>query len=119
MLFVWSVDQYGEALVGTRGAEVRSALGQAQLLLAYHVALIGVSGVACLARLRVLLEALVGSRPHASRLFWMCFAVLALAGTQLSWILRPYLGKPMLPVEFFRANAFGGSFFEEVARWLS
>jgi len=26
-------------------------------------------------------------------------------GSQLSWILRPFIGSPSLPVEFFRATA--------------
>ncbi len=36
----------------------------------------------------------------------------------LSWILRPYLGKPTLPVQFLRDGALQGSFLEEVGRWL-
>lgn len=119
LLFVMSVESSGEALVGAPLAETREALGRAQRLLAGHVLVIGVAGVVCLRRLRGLLASLVGSAAVGARLFWLCLGVEALAGTQLSWILRPYLGKPGLPVEFLRTGALKGSFFEEVARWFA
>jgi hypothetical protein len=37
-------------------------------------------------------------------------------GSQLSWILRPFIGSPNLPVEFLRSEAFNGNFFEAVFR---
>ena len=39
-------------------------------------------------------------------------------GSQLSWILRPFIGSPSLPVEFFRAAALHGNFYENVFRSL-
>ena len=33
-------------------------------------------------------------------------------GSQLSWILRPFIGSPALPVQFLRLDAFNGNFFE-------
>ena len=87
-------------------------------MLATHVAIIGSTGLYCLRRLIGLLETLTGSAESARRLFLCWFAVQALAGTQLSWILRPYLGKPGLPVEFFRADALERSFIEEVLAWV-
>ena len=33
----------------------------------------------------------------------------------LSWILRPFIGAPGLPVEFLRSTAFKGNFYETVA----
>jgi hypothetical protein len=35
-------------------------------------------------------------------------------GSQLTWILRPFIGAPGLPVEFVRATAFKGNFYETV-----
>jgi len=37
-------------------------------------------------------------------------------GSQLSWILRPFIGLPSLPVEFLRTNALHGNFYENVLR---
>jgi len=35
-------------------------------------------------------------------------------GSLLSWILRPFIGSPVLRVEFLRANALHGNFYENV-----
>ena len=35
-------------------------------------------------------------------------------GSQLSWILRPFIGAPYLPVAFLRDTAFQGNFYENV-----
>lgn len=37
-----------------------------------------------------------------------------LLGGQLSWIMRPFIGTPNAPVEFFRERALDGNFFEAV-----
>jgi hypothetical protein len=37
-------------------------------------------------------------------------------GSQLSWILRPFIGSPGLEVAFLRPDAFRGNFFEAVFR---
>lgn len=119
LLFVTQVESHGESLVGVFGPEAARALQQAQWLLATHVVVIGVAGLIALGKLRNLLTVLAGSRELGLRLFWIWLAVQALAGTQLSWILRPYLGKPGLEVQLLRPDAFQGSFIEEVARWIS
>lgn len=113
-----STPSYGESLVGVSRSASMDAVRNAEILLAYHVMIIGVAGLISLRRLRSLFGSLIGSSEIASRLFWLCFLTLAVAGTQLSWILRPYLGKPQIPVAFLRPDAVSGSFSEEVARWL-
>ena len=37
-----------------------------------------------------------------------------LLGSQISWILRPFIGSPGLPVQFLRADPLRGNFFEAV-----
>ena len=44
------------------------------------------------------------------------FAGNLLLGSQLSWLLRPFVGSPGLPIEFIRKEAFHGNFFEAVLR---
>jgi hypothetical protein len=116
LVFALATERYDEALVGQRGPEVDVAMRDAQLLLAYHTTLIGVAGVLALRRLHSLLRALAGTR--ATSFFALWLLMQAFAGTQLSWVLRPYLGKPTLPVQIFRDDALRGSFLEEVGRWL-
>jgi len=60
-----------------------------------------------------------GSRSHSGPALRVLFAWLAanlFFGSQLSWILRPFIGSPNLPVEFLRTDAFNGNFFESVFR---
>jgi hypothetical protein len=39
-------------------------------------------------------------------------------GSQLAWVLRPFIGSPRLVVEFFRPDPLRGNFFEAVGRAL-
>lgn len=88
------------------------------LMLLSHVALIGYAGVVGNVRLFRLLEHLSGDRAPALRVLVAWLLGNALLGTQLSWILRPFIGSPQLPVQFFRADPLNGSFLEAVWRSL-
>ena len=79
-----------------------------------HVAVIAFAGITGNARLFQLLAQLGGSRTVARRVLFAWLAVNLFLGSQLSWILRPFIGSPLLPVEFFRATALHGSFYENV-----
>jgi hypothetical protein len=81
------------------------------LLLAL-VAAIAFAGIAANLRLLELLRGLSGSQRVAWRVLTAWLAGNLLLGSQLSWILRPFLGSPHLPVQFLRTNAFQGNFFE-------
>ena len=84
------------------------------LFLLSHVAVIALAGVASNVRLFQLLTRLGGSRPIARRVLCAWLAGGLLLGSQLSWIFRPFIGSPALPVEFIRQAAFHGNFFEAV-----
>jgi hypothetical protein len=79
-----------------------------------HVAIIAFAGVTGNARLFQLLAQLGGNRTVARRVLVAWLAVNLFLGSQLSWILRPFIGSPLLPVEFFRAAALHGNFYENV-----
>ena len=76
-----------------------------------HVFIIAFAGSVGNARLFQLLERL-GSRAAAFRVLFAWLATNLFLGSQLSWILRPFIGSPNLPVEFVRTNAFHGNFYE-------
>lgn len=84
-----------------------------------QVGLIAFAGVTANARLFGLLQALSGSPRTARRVLVAWLLGNLFLGTQLCWILRPLIGSPGLPVEFLRANAFQGNFYETVFRALS
>ena len=79
-----------------------------------QVAVIAFAGVTGNVRLFQLLSRLGGRRVVACRVLFAWLAGNLFLGSQLSWILRPFIGSPSLPVEFFRATALRGNFYENV-----
>ena len=83
------------------------------------VATIAFAGVAANLRLLGLLRRMSGNPAAAWRVLVAWLAGNLLLGSQLSWILRPFLGSPHLPVQFLRPNAFEGNFYESTFRSLT
>jgi hypothetical protein len=83
-----------------------------------NVAAIAFAGAVGNARLFQLLARLGGRRAVAFRVLFAWLAGNLFLGSQLSWILRPFIGSPSLPVEFFRATALHGNFYENVCHSL-
>jgi len=79
-----------------------------------HVVVIAFAGIVANVRLYQLLVRLGGSAVVAKRVLFAWLAVNLFFGSQLSWILRPFIGSPILPVEFLRPNALHGNFYETV-----
>ncbi len=96
----------------------RSTTGHSVTLLA-HVALIAWAGLTGNQRLLRLVREVSGS----DRTSWFVLASWLggnlLLGSQLTWIFRPFIGSPNLPVQFLRDDPFEGNFFESVHRSLS
>jgi hypothetical protein len=81
-----------------------------------HVAVIAFAGIAGNARLYQLLTRLSGRERIARRVLFAWLAVNLFLGSQLTWIARPFIGAPYLPVVFLRDTAFQGNFYENVFR---
>jgi len=79
-----------------------------------HVGVIAFAGVTANLRLAQLLKHLSGNAKVARRVLLAWLAGNLFFGSQLTWILRPFIGAPDLPVEFVRATAFKGNFYETV-----
>ena len=90
-----------------------SAAAYALIKLA-HVAVITFAGTVGNARLFQLLTHLGGSQDAALRVLFAWFAGNFFLGSQLSWRLRPFIGSPDLPVQFFRDDALHGNFYENI-----
>ena len=80
------------------------------------IAFSGVTGNIALFRL---LADLGGSRYTAGRILGAWLLGNMFLGCQLSWIMRPFIGSPGLPVAFFRPDAFHGNFYESTWRALT
>jgi len=83
------------------------------------VLVVAFAGVAANLRLAQLLRRLSGNVNVSRRVLCAWLAGNLLLGSQLGWILRPFIGSPTLPVEFLRKNAFDGNFFESVFHSLN
>ena len=92
----------------------RATVSAHSLLLVSQTAVIAFAGIAANARLLRLLRELSGSRAISCRVLFAWLGVNLLLGSQLAWILRPFVGSPSLPVEFLRRDAFVGSFYEAI-----
>ena len=78
------------------------------------VAAIAFAGIAANVRLLRLLERLGGSASVARRVLFAWLSVNLFLGSQLAWMLRPFVGSPGLPVQFIRDEPLKGSFYEAV-----
>jgi hypothetical protein len=79
-----------------------------------HVGVIAFAGVVGNLRLHLLLRQLSGNAAVARRVLLAWLAGNFFFGSQLSWILRPFIGSPGLEVDFLRKTAFQGNFYESV-----
>jgi hypothetical protein len=84
-----------------------------------HVTAIAVAGIAGNARMLAALIKWGGAPAAAKRVLFAWLVTNLFLGSQLSWILRPFVGSPGLPVEFTRPDALKGNFYESLAHSLS
>jgi len=85
--------------------------GYSVVLLA-HVAAIAYAGVAANVRLWRWLWRRCGNRRLAGRVLAVWLAGNLVVGTQVSWIISPFIGSPGTPVIFIQEHPFQRNFFE-------
>jgi hypothetical protein len=90
------------------------SIGPYSFILLTFVVIIAFAGITANLRLLQLLQHLGGRRHVAFRVLFAWLAGNLFFGTQLSWILRPFIGSPGLPVQFLRDNALKGNFYESI-----
>jgi hypothetical protein len=96
--------------------DVKSTTAYALIKL-LHVIVIAVAGIAGNVRLFQLLQHLAGNRAVAKRVLLAWLGMNLFLGSQLTWIARPFIGAPGLPVVFLRDGALKGNFYENV--WVT
>ena len=105
-------------VVNAPAADSPEAVRWHQVFLLTHTVLIAYAGAVGNYKAYRLLVALTGKLGVARRTFGAWLVVNLFVGAQLSYTLRPFFGNPAKPVEFFRPDAFGGSFYEVVVHSL-
>jgi hypothetical protein len=98
--------------------DYRESGGTYSFVMLTHVMVIAFAGVAANLRLWQLLNELGGGSRVAGRVLLAWLAGNLFLGSQLSWIFRPFIGAPGLPVQFVRENPLEGNFYEAVFRSL-
>ncbi len=78
------------------------------------VTFIAYAGVVANRRLLRLLTKICATPEAARRVFWSWLGGNLLLGAQLSWVLRPFIGSPQLPIQFLRDDPMRGNFYESV-----
>nr|MDQ3037936.1 hypothetical protein [Myxococcota bacterium] len=86
----------------------------AQALLLVHVFVVACAGTAGVARMRALLRRLGNREAVTKRVLVGWIGAQLMVGSQLSWLLRPFFGRPHLPPTFTVDDTLEGGFFEEV-----
>jgi hypothetical protein len=94
-----------------------TVLGHSITLLT-HVFFIACAGVIANRRLYRVVENASGNRATARRVLPVWLGGNLLLGSQLAWVLRPFIGSPRLAVEFLRDDPLRGNFYEAVWRAL-
>lgn len=84
------------------------------VILLSMVVMVALAGLAANLRLFQLLRQLSGSDRAAKRVLLAWLAGNLFLGSQVSWIMRPFIGSPGLPVQFLRDEPMDGSFYEAV-----
>jgi len=95
-------------------ANMQLSTGTYTVIQLTYVGVIAFAGIVGNLRLVQLLRQLSGNAATARRVLFAWLAGNLLFGSQLSWILRPFIGSPGLEIEFLRKTAFQGNFFETV-----
>jgi hypothetical protein len=84
-----------------------------------NVGLISYAGIMANIRLYRLVREISGDTKNSLKIliFWLVGGLFV--GSQFSWILRPFIGSPLMEVEFLRGEAFESNFYEAIFRSLS
>lgn len=90
--------------------------GAHSFVLLCETAMVAFAGIAANVRLLQLLRELSGSPSTAQKVLFAWLAGNLLLGSQLAWVMRPFVGSPGLPVQFLRDHPFEGSFYEAIFR---
>ena len=96
------------------GATSGAALLAYSFMQLTHVAIISFAGTMGNVRLTPLLCRLGGNARVARRVLFAWLVGNLFLGSQICWVLRPFIGRPDRPVEFLGSHPFEGSLYETV-----
>lgn len=99
--------------------EAAATMAVYRRVLLLHVAVVGFAGLVGNVRLHRALSPLVGGPAPAIRLLLVWLAIMGFVGTQLSWLLSPFLCDPVSPPHWISQLYWEYNFYEYVWMCLS
>jgi hypothetical protein len=76
----------------------------------FNAAIFGLASLGAQVMLRRAYRPLVARHPRHRLLLRLWLVVYAFVGVQMGWLLRPFLGAPNRPVQFFRDDSWGNAY---------
>jgi hypothetical protein len=76
----------------------------------FNAAMFAVASFSAQMVLRRYYRPLIARQPRHRWLMRLWLVIYAFVGIQMGWILRPFLGDPGLPVQFFRTDSWGNAY---------
>ena len=81
-----------------------------QSVILFNAVMFGVATAAAQVVVRRYYAPLIRRSPRHRQLLRFWFVLYAFVGIQMAWVLRPFIGDPHQPVEFFRSGAWGNAY---------
>ncbi len=81
-----------------------------QAAILFNGAMFGLSSILAQIILRNLSRPLIKKNPRHVLLIRSWLVIYAFLGIQMGWILRPFIGSPNVPTQFFRQGAWGNAY---------
>lgn len=78
----------------------------------FNGVMFGVASVAAQWVLRRYYNPLIARNPRHQVLLRVWLVIYVFVGIQMGWVLRPFIGSPGMPVQFFREGAWGNAYVE-------
>ena len=76
----------------------------------YNALTFGIASLGAPLVLRRSYRPLIASSPRHRLLLRVWLVIYAFVGVQMGWLLRPFIGDPLKPVEFFRPDSWGNAY---------
>lgn len=78
----------------------------------FNLLMFGIASISAQLLLRQFYRPLVERDPRHRALLRLWLVIFGFVGVQMGWVLRPFIGKPNTPTQFFRADAWSNAYVE-------
>ena len=85
-----------------------------QLMILWNGLAFGIATLTGHAMMRRLYRALIAGNSRHRLLYRVWMGLYIFVGIEMGWVLRPFIGDPHLPVQFFRRGAWGNAYGEVI-----